>query len=239
MDMAGMLRVSRSRGAFSGIVLILLGVWGGLIPLVGPYVNYAYTPDQAWTLTSGRIWLEILPAAATVLGGLLLLASRLRPVALLGGTLAILSGAWFAIGRVLAPLWRSTGQGTPVGGQLARALEQIGFFAGLGLVIICVASVALGRLSVVSVRDTRAASDAAAARAAASTEPVTTEPVMTEPVTTGPATTGPVPTSTAPTATVPARAADEDADDDDVAGPVYLKKVASKKETVSSGTRTE
>ena len=42
--MAGMLKVSRSRGALSGVLLVLLGIWGGLIPLVGPYVNYAYTP---------------------------------------------------------------------------------------------------------------------------------------------------------------------------------------------------
>jgi hypothetical protein len=153
--MAGMLKVRRSRGAFSGILLILLGVWGGLVPLVGPYVHYAYTPAHAWTLTSGRIWLEILPAAATLLGGVVVLASRLRPVAVLGCCLALASGTWFALGNLLAPLWTasSAAQGTPVGGQLARMLEQIGFFYGLGVVIICVASMALGRLTVVSVRD--------------------------------------------------------------------------------------
>ncbi len=153
--MTGMLKVRRSRGAFSGLLLILLGVWGGLVPLVGPYVHYAYTPDHAWTLTSGRIWLEILPAAATTLAGIVVLASRLRPVAVLGAGLALASGIWFALGNLLAPLWTASApaQGAPVGGQLARILEQIGFFYGLGVVIICVASMALGRLTVVSVRD--------------------------------------------------------------------------------------
>ena len=153
--MAGMLKVRRSRGAFSGFLLILLGIWGGLVPLVGPYVHYAYTPDHAWTMTSGRIWLEILPAAATILAGIVVLASRLRPVAMLGACLALASGTWFALGNLLAPLWTasSSAQGAPVGGQLARILEQIGFFYGLGVVIICVASMALGRLTVVSVRD--------------------------------------------------------------------------------------
>ncbi|HUJ07436.1 MAG TPA: hypothetical protein VLX31_15110 [Streptosporangiaceae bacterium] len=164
--MAGMLRVSRSRGAFSGVLLVLLGLWGGLIPLVGPYVNYAYSPDRAWTLTHGRIWLEILPAVGTLVGGLILLAARLRPFALFGASLAVLSGAWFAIGRVVEPLWSaSPSAGTPVGGQLARTLEQVGLFTGLGLVIICVASAAIGRLSVVSVRDARVVKPAPAAPA--------------------------------------------------------------------------
>jgi hypothetical protein len=180
--MAGMLKVRRSRGAFSGLLLILLGVWGGLVPLVGPYVHYAYTPDHAWTLTSGRIWLEILPAAATTLAGIVVLASRLRPVAVLGAGLGLASGIWFALGNLLAPLWTASApaQGAPVGGQVARILEQIGFFSGLGVVIICIASMALGRLTVVSVRDSVTtavpAETSAAPTPAASTPAVSSTP---------------------------------------------------------------
>jgi hypothetical protein len=139
----------------SGMLLVLLGLWGGLIPLVGPYVHYAYTPNHVWRMTSGRVWLEILPAAGALLGGLILLASRLRPMALLGACLAAASGAWFVVGTSLAPLWTSKlpAEGFPVGGQIARAIEQIGFFGGLGVAIVCIASVALGRLSLISVRD--------------------------------------------------------------------------------------
>ena len=55
-----------------------------------------------------------------------------------GSTLAVLAGAWFAVGSVLTPLWTSAGlTGTPVGGQVARVLEQIGFFTGLGVAIVC------------------------------------------------------------------------------------------------------
>src|SRR6266852_783712 len=172
--MAGILRVSRSRGALSGVLLVLLGIWGGLIPLVGPYVNYAYTPNHAWRITSGRIWLEILPAAGALLGGLILLASKLRPTALLGASLAAASGAWFAVGSSLAPLWTNTipAQGYPVGGHIARAMEQIGFFTGLGVVIVCIAAVALGRLSLVSVRDASVGDRGAAAVPPAEPEPV-------------------------------------------------------------------
>ncbi|HEY3905181.1 MAG TPA: hypothetical protein VGM14_14825 [Streptosporangiaceae bacterium] len=153
--MAGTLRVRRSRGAFSGALLILLGLWGGLAPLIGPLLHFAYTPDRAWTVTSGRIWLEFIPAAIVVVGGLMMLASQLRPWAMFGAWMAVVGGGWFALGNVVAKLWMHTppAQGTPVGGPVIRALEELGFFAGLGALIICIAAIALGRLSVISVRD--------------------------------------------------------------------------------------
>ena len=45
----GRLQMPRSRGAASGFLLILLGAWGALIPFVGPYFDFAFTPDTEWT----------------------------------------------------------------------------------------------------------------------------------------------------------------------------------------------
>jgi hypothetical protein len=167
--MNGMLRVPRSRGVLSGLLLVLLGAWGVLVPFIGPYFHYAYTPDSAWTYTTGRFWLEILPGCATVIGGLIVLASSSRPFAIFGAWLAAVSGAWFALGNVLAPIFSSNGLrmniGAPVGGTVIRALEQIGFFTGLGLVIVLLAGMAIGRFSVVGVREFRLAERAAQARA--------------------------------------------------------------------------
>jgi hypothetical protein len=157
--MAGMLRVPRSRGALSGVLLVLLGLWGGLIPFVGPYFHFAYTPGTAWTYTAGRLWLEILPAAGTVLGGLILLQSRVRPVGMFAAWLAAASGAWFAVGRSLSPLWNSAGTvalGTPIGSStLIRTLVEVSYFTGLGVLIVFVAALSIGRLSVIGVRDAR------------------------------------------------------------------------------------
>ncbi len=167
--MAAMLPVPRSRGALSGLLLILLGAWGALVPFIGPYFHYAYTPDTAWNYTSGRLYLEILPGAAALLGGLAVLASRSRPAAAAGAWLAAVSGAWFVAGGILAPLWlaaSSATPGTPVGGPTTRVLEQIGFFTGLGVVIIYLAALALGRFTVVGVRDARRAERLQAARSA-------------------------------------------------------------------------
>ncbi len=172
--MTEIMRVPRSRGALTGVLLVLLGAWGGLIPFIGPDFHYAYTPDTAWSWTSGRLWLEVLPGAAVLIGGLIVLASKARPVALLGAWLAALGGAWFAVGSVLSVLWMTgSGAGSPVGGTVARVAEQIGFFTGLGVVIVFLAALALGRFTVIGVKETRIADRERAASAAPVTEPVT------------------------------------------------------------------
>ncbi len=151
--MAGMLRVPRSRGALSGFLLVLLGVWGGLVPFIGPYFHYAYTPDRAWAYTSGRWWLEILPGIATAVGGLILLASANRAVAAFGAWLAALGGAWFVVGRTFS-VWPASipRVGVATGSALMRTVEEIGFFSGLGVVIVFIAAVALGRFAVMGAR---------------------------------------------------------------------------------------
>ena len=151
---SGALDIPRSRGAATGFLLILLGAWGALIPFVGPYFSFAYTPNVEWTWTAARGWLEVAPGAATALGGLLLLGSSNRATAMFGGWLTVIAGAWFVIGNLFAgPLGIGT-VGDPVATtDTRRALLELSFFYGLGAVIIFLGAVALGRLSVRSVRD--------------------------------------------------------------------------------------
>ena len=155
--MTGMLRVPRSRGALNGTLLVLLGAWGGLIAFIRPVFSLRLHADKAWTYTTGRLWLEIVPAAGTVLGGLILSTSASRPSAIFGAWLAALSGAWFALGGLFSTLWSIGGTGQPVGDKLHRVVEQIGFFTGLGVVIVFLAAVALGRLTVIGARERLAA----------------------------------------------------------------------------------
>ena len=148
--MAGMLQMRRSRGAFSGFLLILLGLWGALIPFVGPYFHYAYTPDKAWTYSTARLWLELLPGAAVFLGGFLLMIAARRHTALFGALLAAAAGAWFTLGTILSPLWNNhvTLGGSPAAStQYTRIMEQLGFFSALGVVIVFIAAVAFGRIA--------------------------------------------------------------------------------------------
>jgi hypothetical protein len=204
-----MLQMRRSRGAFSGFLLMLLGLWGALIPFVGPYFDYAYTPDKAWTYNTGRLWLEILPGAAVFLGGFLLMVARGRHISLFGALLAAAAGAWFTLGPVLSPLWNHH---VPMGGSPAgntvymRIMEQLGFFTALGVVIVFVAAVALGRIASVTsglppVEEIPETTDRA------KTAPVERVPADTVPVERVPAGAGPLPTRTRMEPVVPAKPA--------------------------------
>ena len=148
------MRISRSRGAASGFLLILLGVWGTLIPFVGPHFDFAWGSNQEWMWTAGRGWLEVLPGAATVLGGLLLLTSRNRATAMFGGWITVLAGAWFVVGRAVAEAARIGDVGRPLASTDAKfALLDLTYFSGLGTVIVFLGALVLGRLSVRTLRD--------------------------------------------------------------------------------------
>src|SRR5581483_11238002 len=145
------------------LLLVLLGAWGALVPFIGPYFNFAYTPDTAWTWTSGRFFLSVLPGAAAVLGGLILLVSAFRPAAMVGACLAAAGGAWFATGALFAPLASTSSTlgsipaalnpGTATGGPVHVVAEHLAFFTGLGLVIVFIAGLAFGRMAVIGARD--------------------------------------------------------------------------------------
>ena len=145
--MAATPRIRKSRSIVLGVLLILLGVWGGLAPFVGPYFHFAYTPDTPWHYTHARLWLEVVPAAVAVVGGMLVLASTSRLLAAAGAILAVLAGGWFVVGTVVNAIWHRLGTpGVPVGTSPTRIVgEQLGLFTGLGLVIVLCAALALGR----------------------------------------------------------------------------------------------
>jgi hypothetical protein len=145
------MRIRRTHGIFGGLLVALLGIWGGIIPFIGPYFHYAYTPDKAWTYTTGRLDLEILPAAGALIGGLIMMGARGRHSVLFGSLLAIASGAWFALGDIFAPLWTvaNPAGGPASSGTVMRIAEQIGFFSGLGIVIVMIAAMVAGRITAV------------------------------------------------------------------------------------------
>jgi hypothetical protein len=145
--------MARRRGAIAGPLLILLGAWGALVPFIGHSFGFGFTPDNTWTWTAPRGWLEVLPGAGAMVGGALLTVTNHRAIALLSGWLAAVSGAWFALGTVVSPWWSAGFIGTPSGDATRGVWEQICMFTGLGLVIACLAGIAIGRATVVGLRD--------------------------------------------------------------------------------------
>ena len=167
--MAAVTRIPRTRGGVSGVLLILLGAWGTLAPFIGPYFHFAYTPDRAWAYNSGRLWLSVVPGVAALAGGLLVTFASHRAVGIFGAVLAVLGGAWFIVGTPVTKVVvvsTSITPGTPLArpvGSISAAtwqfFEGLGFFTGTGILILFFGALALGRFSVVGVRDAALAED--------------------------------------------------------------------------------
>lgn len=143
------MRLARSTGAFSGLLIMLLGVWGGLIPFVGPYFNYSFGTNSTWHYTTDRLWLNILPGAVAVVGGLLLLFAATRAAGIFGGWLVLAAGAWFAIGPAVSLTWEHGAGpiGRPLFGSTRQMLELVGYFYGLGALLVALSAFAIGRFA--------------------------------------------------------------------------------------------
>jgi hypothetical protein len=131
----------------SGGLIIVLGLWGALVPFVGPYFHYAFGSFHTWHFSTARLWLNILPGVVAVIGGVLLVLGATRVIGLIGGWLAVGAGLWFAVGPTLSLLWHPEGDpiGVPLGGHIRRAFELLVYFQGLGVVIAALAAFAMGR----------------------------------------------------------------------------------------------
>jgi hypothetical protein len=159
MDPQG--RIPLRRGSVCGLLLILLGLWGGLAPFVGPYLHFGYTPDKALAFNSGRLYYSAIPAAAVVLGGLLAIVTRNRGVGACAGLLAALAGAWFSLGQTFMTvvLKKSIHAGSPIlsagatPDSLRAYVETFSLFTGLGVLVAFLGALAIGRFSMLAATD--------------------------------------------------------------------------------------
>jgi hypothetical protein len=133
----------------SGLLIALLGLWGALIPFVGPYFDYSFGVNATWHYSTDRLVLSVLPGAAALFGGVLILVAASRMAGVIGGWLAGLAGVWFATGPAFSRIWEHGGGpiGAPLFGRTRQALELIGYFHGLGVLIAVLAAFAIGRFA--------------------------------------------------------------------------------------------
>ena len=130
-----------SRGyALSGVAIIAFAVWAVLGPFVGP--------GDAWTSNFNHAMLVVVPASAAVLGGLMMLLSRGRQIAWIGGLVALAGALWFMIGPVIYMLWPGGGVGTgPAPGGSVWLAQWGGLLFVTGAMITLLSSYALGFLA--------------------------------------------------------------------------------------------
>ena len=115
-----------------GVLLMLLGAWTFVVPLVGPYFDFGFFTGSTWSFSARHWELLMLPGIAIFAGGLLLT----MPSAGMGGLgtlLAFAGGAWLLVGPSLFPLWTASGGVRPnPHSETMEALLWIGYFYGTG-----------------------------------------------------------------------------------------------------------
>ena len=124
-----------------GLLAILIGAWGGVVPYLGPTFGFHSTAAGSWFWNWQHALLYLIPGAATVLMGLWMwvLAARTRAGAgrfgsLLAGLLLLAAGAWFVLGPVVWPIFYSTAVFEPASAT-TNFLHQLGYNFGPGLII--------------------------------------------------------------------------------------------------------
>lgn len=144
------MRMPRSRGMVSGLLIALLGAWAALVPMIGSYFDFSIRDVSAWTWDTDVLFLSILPGAAALVGGLMLAATANRASGGAGGWIALAGGVWLLIGSSMWLIGDGFGYVDPAG---TTALEQVAYFYGTGALITALSSFALGRLSIRGHRD--------------------------------------------------------------------------------------
>lgn len=137
--------------ALAGVITILLGIWGGIVPFLGPTFGYSADGAVSWNMTSAHLWLAVIPGAVGFVAGLVMLLVAPRTVTgsgrsslLLAGLLAVLAGAWFILGPLSWPVI-TTATHYFVSARPLRELEyQVGYGLGTGALLVLTGSFAVG-----------------------------------------------------------------------------------------------
>lgn len=128
---------------FAGVLALLVGAWGAIVPFVGPEFHYSADGTGAWAWSAPHAWLFLVPGAVAVLGALLIMAVR-GGIASLGALLAIVAGAWFVIGPVAWPVIH--GSTFFSGDTTLRQFEfWVGYSLGPGVLLAILGAFVLGR----------------------------------------------------------------------------------------------
>lgn len=145
-------RTRRASSALSietaGLLIVLLGAWGGIVPFVGPLFGFSADGSPAWKWNLAHALLSLTPGAVAVVAGMLIMlagGSLYRPGALVvGGLAAAVCGAWFVIGPVAWPVLEHTAFFTTEAAPMWALAHWIGYSLGPGALLIGLGAFALG-----------------------------------------------------------------------------------------------
>lgn len=127
------------------VLLMVLGAWVFLAPLVGPYFSFGFDTSTHWRFSQDHLLMSLIPGVAIFVGGILMM-TRSRAVAWLAALLAVAGGVWLVIGPSLHQTWSTTGFQPMAGGSWKTGLRWIAYFYGAGALAVYLGAQAQGLL---------------------------------------------------------------------------------------------
>ena len=127
------------------VLLMVLGAWVFLAPLVGPYFSFGFDTSSKWQFTNDHWLLSLAPGIALFAAGLLMTV-RSRAVGWLAGLVAVAAGVWLVIGPTLHSTWSSHVFSPLPGSEWKTAARWIADFYGPGALAIYLGAQAQGLL---------------------------------------------------------------------------------------------
>ncbi len=120
--------------AVIGVLAILDGAWGGIVPYLGPTFGYSSNGIASFQWTLMHALLYLVPGAVAVFAGFCLLT--LRGSGALFGLLLAACGAWFILGVVVWPILHEPGVGVFTSAPpTANFINLLGYNLGPGIVL--------------------------------------------------------------------------------------------------------
>ena len=127
------------------VLLMVLGAWVFLAPLVGPYFSFGFDTSSKWQFTNDHWLLSLAPGIALFAAGLLMTV-RSRAIGWLAGLVAVAAGVWLVIGPTLHSTWSSHVFSPLPGSEWKTAARWIADFYGPGALAIYLGAQAQGLL---------------------------------------------------------------------------------------------
>jgi hypothetical protein len=127
----------------AGVVAVLVSVWGGIVPYVGPLFDYSGDGSGSWHWNLAHGVLSLAPGILGVLLGLFVVAEsrgvvvgKRRLSLATAGILLMVCGAWFAVGPLAWPVINN-GSGYFVASTHLRVLAyEAGYSIVTGLILV-------------------------------------------------------------------------------------------------------
>jgi hypothetical protein len=134
-----------------GVMTVLVGAWGGIVPFVGPTFGFSADGSGSWYWSLPHALLWMVPGAVAVFCGLVMLGLVPRAFAGLArlgswvtGLLTVCCGAWFVVGVFAWPVLRNAGTVFQHASAIREFSYWIGYSLGPGLLLAMLGAFAMG-----------------------------------------------------------------------------------------------